>query len=83
LLERLRFGIQLRFLKSKGTVTIVKIDALLEVPVNDVFSANVPVGQWLLSLPTNIQYRSAYDGKLLSDVLSVFLRVVRGWRSLQ
>jgi hypothetical protein len=58
--------------------------ALLEVPVEDVFSLNVPAGrQWLLSLPTNIQYRSAYDGRLLSDVLSVFLRVVRGWRSLQ
>ncbi|MCP4600300.1 MAG: hypothetical protein GY847_07170 [Proteobacteria bacterium] len=29
--------------------------------------------------PIEIRYRLAYDGKLLSDVLAVFLRVVRGW----
>jgi hypothetical protein len=47
--------------------------------VDDVFPAGVPVRQWVLSLPINVRYRLAYDGKLLSDVLSVFLRVVRGW----
>jgi hypothetical protein len=26
-----------------------------------------------------IRYRLAYDGKLLLDMLAVFLRVVRGW----
>jgi hypothetical protein len=47
--------------------------------VDDVFPDDVPVRQWVLSLPINIRYRLAYDGKLLSDVLAVFLRVVRGW----
>jgi len=47
--------------------------------VDNVFPLNVPVRQWVLSLPIEIRYRLAYDGKLLSDVLAVFLRVVRGW----
>ncbi len=47
--------------------------------VDDMFPANVPVRQWVLSLPINIRYRLAYDGALLSKVLSVFLRVVQGW----
>ena len=47
--------------------------------VDNVFPVNLPVRQWVLSLPMNIRYRLAYDGKLLSDVLAVFLRVVRGW----
>jgi len=47
--------------------------------VDDVFPPGAPVRQWVLSLPINVRYRLAYDGKLLSDVLSVFLRVVRGW----
>ena len=47
--------------------------------VDDVFPRDVPVRQWVLSLPIEIRYRLAYDGKLLSDVLAVFLRVVRGW----
>jgi hypothetical protein len=47
--------------------------------VDNVFPKNVPVRQWVLSLPLEIRYRLAYDGKLLSDVLAVFLRVVRGW----
>jgi hypothetical protein len=47
--------------------------------IDHVFPTGVPVRQWVLSLPFEIRYRLAYDGKLLSDVLSVFLRVVRGW----
>jgi hypothetical protein len=47
--------------------------------VDDVFPDDVPVRQWVLSLPINIRYRLAYDGALLSKVLSVFLRVVQGW----
>jgi hypothetical protein len=45
--------------------------------VDNVFPENVPVRQWVLSLPLEIRYRLAYDSKLLSDVLAVFLRVVR------
>jgi hypothetical protein len=47
--------------------------------VDNVFPENVPVRQWVISLPLEIRYRLAYDSKLLSDVLAVFLRVVRGW----
>ena len=47
--------------------------------VDDVFPAGVPVRQWVLSLPIQVRYRLAYDSGLLSDVLAVFLRVVRGW----
>ena len=47
--------------------------------VDDVFPANAPVRQWVLSLPINIRYRLAYDTKLLSAVLRTFLRVVQGW----
>ncbi len=39
----------------------------------------VPVQQWVLSLPYEIRYRLAWDGKLLSAVLAVFQRVVHGW----
>jgi len=46
--------------------------------VDNVFP-NVPVRQWVLSLPMEIRYRLAYDKKLTSDVLAVFLRVVQGW----
>lgn len=39
----------------------------------------VPVRQWVLSLPYEIRFRLASDGDLLSAVLAVFLRVVYGW----
>ena len=39
----------------------------------------VPVRQWVLSMPFEIRYRLAWDGKLVSAVLAVFLRVVYGW----
>jgi hypothetical protein len=51
--------------------------------VDDVFPSDVPVRQWVLSLPYEIRYRLAYDGKLLSDVLAVFLRVVQAWYEKQ
>ena len=47
--------------------------------VDDVFPPDVPVRQWVLSLPIQIRYRLAYDSRLLSDVLAVFLRVIQGW----
>ena len=46
--------------------------------VDDVFPV-VPVRQWVLSLPIELRYRLAYDGKLISDVLAVYLRAVNGW----
>jgi hypothetical protein len=44
--------------------------------VDDTFPENAPIRQWVLSLPIQIGYRLAHDGKLLSDVLRIFLRVV-------
>jgi hypothetical protein len=51
--------------------------------VDDTFPQDAPVRQWVLSLPINIRYRLAYDGKLLSGVLRIFLRVVNGWYKKQ
>jgi hypothetical protein len=36
----------------------------------------VPVRQWVLSLPYGLRYRMAYDARLVSDVLGVFVREV-------
>jgi hypothetical protein len=36
----------------------------------------VPMRQWVLSLPIPLRYRVAYDRKLCSEVLGVFLRTV-------
>jgi hypothetical protein len=38
----------------------------------------VPVRQWVLSLPFAMRYRLAYDARLTSDVLTVFLRALFG-----
>ena len=38
----------------------------------------VPVRQWVLSLPFALRYRMAYDARLTSDVLNVFIRVLFG-----
>ncbi len=38
----------------------------------------IPVRQGVLSLPFEIRYRLAWDGKLMSAILGVFLRVVYG-----
>jgi len=39
----------------------------------------VAVRQWVLSLPIEIRYRLAYDGRLISAFLALFLRVVQAW----
>ncbi len=39
----------------------------------------VPVRQFVLSLPFKIRYRLAYDGKLICALLAVFLRAVNAW----
>jgi hypothetical protein len=36
----------------------------------------VPVRQWVLSLPFSLRYRLAYDARLLRDVLQIFVRAV-------
>jgi hypothetical protein len=38
----------------------------------------VPVRQWVLSLPFALRYRLAYDARLTSDVLNVFIRALFG-----
>ena len=46
-------------------------------PVNRVFP-EVPVRQWVLSLPFALRYRLAYDKSLVRDVLQVFSPAVFG-----
>jgi len=36
----------------------------------------VPIRQWVLSLPFALRYRLAYDSRLVRDVLYIFIRVV-------
>ena len=36
----------------------------------------VPVRQWVLSVPYGLRYRLAYDSSLLRDVLQIFVRAV-------
>jgi hypothetical protein len=36
----------------------------------------VPVRQWVLSLPFGLRYRLGYDARLLSTVIRIFLRAV-------
>ncbi len=40
---------------------------------------DVPVRQWVLSLPWSLRYQLAFDAGLCRDVLAVFIRVVFGW----
>ena len=47
--------------------------------LSDEVFPDVPVRQWVLSLPYEIRFRLAWDGDLLSAVLAVFLRVVYRW----
>jgi hypothetical protein len=44
---------------------------------------DVPVRQWVLSLPYALRYRLAFDAQLLSEVLGVFVRAVFGWLKRQ
>ena len=36
----------------------------------------VPIRQWVLSLPFTLRYRLAYDSRLVSEVLYIFVQVV-------
>jgi len=40
---------------------------------------DVPVRQWVLSLPWSLRYQLAFDAALCRDVLAIFIRVVFGW----
>jgi len=48
--------------------------------VDQVFP-QVPVRQWVQSLPIQLRFHLAYDHQLTSEVLEVFLRAVGGWYS--
>lgn len=41
---------------------------------------DVPVRQWVLSLPWALRYQLAFDATLCGAVLGVFIRVVFGWQ---
>ena len=36
----------------------------------------VPVRQWVLTLPYPLRYRCAYDAKLTSEILNLFIRIL-------
>jgi len=36
----------------------------------------VPVRQWVLSLPYALRYRLAYDAEMVSEVLGIFIKTV-------
>jgi hypothetical protein len=38
----------------------------------------VPIRQWVLSLPFAVRYRLAFDAHLISDVLHIFVQAVFG-----
>lgn len=49
--------------------------------VEHVFPPDVPVRQWVLSVPHRLRYRLAYDHLLCRTVLGVFIRALRsGYR---
>jgi Putative transposase len=45
--------------------------------VDHVFPPDVPVRQWVLSVPHRLRYRLAYDHRLCRRVLGVFVRALR------
>ena len=45
--------------------------------VDQVLPADVPVRQWVLSVPHRLRYRLAYDHRLCRTVLHVFVRALR------
>jgi hypothetical protein len=45
--------------------------------VDHVLPADVPVRQWVLSVPHRLRYRLAYDHRLCRTVLQVFVRALR------
>ena len=45
--------------------------------VDRVVPADVPVRQWVLSVPHRLRYRLAYDHRLCRAVLHVFVRALR------
>ena len=46
--------------------------------VDHVLPADVPVRQWVLSVPHRLRYRLAYDHRLCRTVLHLFVRALRG-----
>jgi hypothetical protein len=63
------------FCPSCGGRRMAEIAARL---VDDVLP-RVPIRQWVLSLPRPLRYRIAYDARLCSAVLAVYVRAVFGW----
>jgi hypothetical protein len=44
---------------------------------------DVPIRQWVLTLPWPLRYRLAWDPALLAEVLAVHLRVLFRWQELR
>jgi len=48
--------------------------------VDHVLPDDVPMRQWVLSFPYKLRFLMAYDSKLTSRILSVFVRVINSER---
>jgi hypothetical protein len=48
--------------------------------VDRVFPRNLPVRQWVLALPRWVRFKLAYQPKLVTQVLQMFLRVIFAWQ---
>ena len=69
------FSCKGRFCPSCGGRRMTELAAQLV----DRVIPDVPVRQWVLSLPWSLRYQLAFDAPLCRDVLAVFIRVVFGW----
>ena len=61
-----------------GVVRTHLAEFLREVDVDHVIPPDVPVRQWVLSVPHRLRYRLAHDHRLCRAVLGVFVRALRG-----
>ena len=50
--------------------------------VDRVFPQNIPVRQWVLALPKWIRFKLAYQPKLVTQVLQIFLCAIFSWQRL-
>ena len=66
------FSCKGRFCPSCGGRRMTELAAQLV----DRVIPDVPVRQWVLSLPWSLRYQLAFDAPLCRDVLAVFIRVV-------
>ena len=67
-------------MQAKGLVSVVWWASHADTAAHliDHVIPQVPVRQWVLSLPFKLRYRMAYDSRLMSEILNIFVRAVFG-----